>query len=220
MTLAEIRTEFLALADDPSITSAQANIWINIYYRLLLREYPWSFLVGNGSYTVTSGTQETAFADFSTAITDFAKPLRVWIASSSTTDKFPLDPISYEDRNISGLRQKYYITPDNLKIGLVQTPTNSTNVVTVDYLKKCTDLSAETSEPIFLSDFHSILVFKPLVAYSKQQRETSDEFEIPYQEILTQMISFYKLPQEATNPVLSRGTKRSRLPYDSPFRTQ
>jgi hypothetical protein len=215
-TLAQLRVEFLSLADDPSITAAQANIWINLYYKLLLREYPWPFIVGTNTYTVTSGTAETLFTAFTTSVTDFAKPLRVWIANSSTGDKTLLNPIRYEDRNIAGVNG-YYITPDNLSFGLVPTPTNSTDVVTIDYLKSVADM-VDADSPCFLSDFHSILIFKPLVAYQKQQREASDEFEFPYNEILTSMISFYKLPQEATNPVLSRGIRASKLPYNSPFR--
>jgi hypothetical protein len=140
----------------------------------------------------------------------------VWQASSSTGDKTLLNPIRYEDRNVIGI-YGYYITPNNLSIGLCPTPTNSTDVVTVDYLKSVSDLT-DSDSPAFLADFHSILIFKPLVAYSKQQREASDEFEIPYQEILQQMISFYKLPQEATNPLMSRGTVSKGFPYNSPFK--
>lgn len=216
MTLAELKTQFIAIADDPDITSAQAGIWINTYYKLLCREFAWPFLIGSGSYTVTSGTQEKSFSAFTTPITDFGKPLRVWIASSSTADKIQLDPIRYEDRNEPGITNKYYITPDNLSIGLVPTPTNSTNVVTVDYLKSLDDM-VDADSPAFLRDFHWILIFKPLVAYQKQQREASDEFEGPYQEILQQMLAFYKVTQEGTVPVLSDGT-RGHVTYDSPFR--
>lgn len=207
MTFTQLRTEMIALADDPAITSAQAGTWINTNYRLLLREHDWPFMVGNGSYTVTSGTQETAFTAFTSPITNFGKPLRVWIASSSTADKTPLAPIRYEERNVPGLTNAYYITPDNLSIGLVPTPTNSTNVVTVDYLKTVTDLddSSETT-PIFISDFHWILVWKALMMYQFQQREASDEFRAQYEEILRAMLTFYKMPQAATSPALSRGT--------------
>lgn len=214
MTLAELKTQFIAIADDPDITSAQAGIWINTYYRLLCREYDWPFVVGNGSYTVTSGTQEKAFSAFSTSITDFAKPLRVWISSGG--DKLQLQPVRYEERFTVGLTNSYYITPDNLSIGLVQTPTNSTDTVTVDYLKSLSDLT-DSAEPIFLEDFHSILIFKALISYQRQQREASDEFERPYQEILQQMISFYQMPQAATVPVLSRGVTNIKPPQGYPF---
>lgn len=206
MTFASLKVELIQLADDPALSNVQAGTWINTNYRLLLREHDWPFMVGNGSYTVTSGTQETAFSAFTSSITNFAKPLRVWISSSSTADKTPLQPIRYEERNTPGITDCYYITPDNLSIGLVPTPTNSTNVVTVDYLKTATDLD-ETSNttPVFLSDFHWILVWKALMMYQFQQRENSDEFRIQYEQILSQMLTFYKMPQAGTNPVLSRG---------------
>lgn len=206
MTFAELRTQLIALADDPAITSVQAGGWINSNYRLLLREYDWPFVVGSGTYTVTSGTAEQLFSAFDTAITDFAKPLRVWIANSSTSDKTLLKPIRYEDRNLPGLDGFYYITPDNLSIGLVATPTNSTNVVTMDYLKTTTDLNDDADTPIFLSDFHWILVWKPLMMYQFQQREQSDEFRVQYEQILEQMLKFYKMPQASSQPMLSRGT--------------
>lgn len=200
----------IALADDPALSTTQAGTWINTNYRLLLRQYDWPFMVSSGSYTVTSGTQETAFTAFSSAITDFGKPLKVWIASSSTADKTPLKPIRYEERNTPGLDGYYYITPSNLKIGLVATPTNSTNVVTVDYLKSTTDLDdSSNTTPVFLSDFHWILVWKALMMYQFQQREQSDEFRSQYEEILSGMLTFYKMPQAATAPVLSRGVYSS-----------
>lgn len=218
MQYSQLKTELVSLADDPAITATQAGTWINTNYRLLLREYEWPFVVGNGSYTVTSGTQETLFSAFSTPITDFAKPLRVWISSSSTSDKLLLTPIRYEERNIPGLTNAYYITPNNLSIGLVPTPTNSTDVVTVDYLKTTDDLSDDTDTPIFLSDFHWILVWKALVMYSLQQREANDEFRAQYREILDQMIAFYKLPQAGTVARLDRGVGRiMRVGTASPF---
>lgn len=208
MQFSQLKTEMISLADDPAITSSQAGTWINANYRLLLREYEWPFMVGNGSYTVTSGTQETAFSAFSPAISDFAKPLRVWISSSSTADKFLLSPIRYEERNIPGMTNCYYITPDNTKIGLVQTPTNSTDVVTVDYLKTTEDLSDDADTPAFISDFHWVLVWKALAMYSMQQREANDEFRAQYNEILAQMLAFYKLPQAGTVTRLDRGVGR------------
>lgn len=204
MLFSDLKAQMIVLADDPAITTSQAAIWINTNYRLLLREYEWPFMVGSGTYTVTSGTQETAFTALS--ITDFAKPLRVWIASSSTANKTPLKPIRYEERNTPGLDGYYYITPSNLKIGLVATPTNSTNVVTVDYLKTTTDLDdTVNTTPVFVSDFHWIVVWKALMMYQFQQREQSDEFRVQYEEMLASMISFYKMTQAASTPVLSRG---------------
>jgi len=216
MTLAELKAQFIVLADDPSITDSQAGIWINNYYKLLLKEYDWSFVVGNGDYTVTSGTQETLFTAFSVAVTDFAKPLRVWLEGSA--DKVLLSPVNYEDRFAVGLTNAYYITPDNLSIGIVPEPGNSTDTITVDYIKSYADM-ADGDSPAFISDFHWILIFKALVMYQKQQREVSDEFEIPYQELLAQMLGFYKMPQAVTNPLLTRGSQKVRLPYNSPFRT-
>lgn len=206
MTLAELKTEMIALADDPAITSAQAGTWILSNYYTLLREFDWPFMVANGTYTVTSGTQETAFTAFDTAISDFAKPLRVWIASSSTADKTELLPLRYEDRNEPGISGYYYITPNNLSIGLVPTPTNSTEVVTMDYLKTGASL-ADGDSPIFISDFHWILVWKALMNYQFQQREQSDEFRAQYEEILSSMLKFYKMTQAGSVPRLTRATR-------------
>lgn len=207
MTFSELRTQLISLADDPAITATQAGVWLNTNYRLLLREYDWPFMVGNDTYTVTDGTAEQTFATFDTGITDFAKPLRVWIASSSTSDKTKVDPMRYEVRNEPGLDGYYYITPNNLSIGLVATPSNSTNVVTMDYLKTTTDLSGDSDEPVFVSDFHWILVWKALMMYQFQQREQSDEFRIQYEEILASMLKFYKMTQAASSPRLMRGVK-------------
>lgn len=210
MTFAELKTAIITLADDPALSDTQAGIWLNANYRTLMRERDWPFLVGSGSFTVTSGTQETAFSAFSTPILDFAKPLRVWVASSSTSAKQLLEPINYEERNLEGLTNKYYITPDNLSIGLVPTPTNSTNVVTVDYLKTTTDLDGSTyTEPIFLSDFHYILVWKALMNYQFQQRENSDEFARQYNDMLGIMTRFYFSPEAGRGALLTRGTGRS-----------
>lgn len=209
MNLLQLKTELIALADDPAITTAQAGTWINTNYRLLLREHEWPFVVANTYYTVTSGTAEQAFSGMSVAVTDFAKPLRVWISTSSTSDKTSLRPIRYEERNIVGLDGYYYITPNNLSIGILKTPTNSTNVVTIDYLKSTTDLT-DSDSPIFISDFHWILVWKALMMYQFQQRENSDEFRIQYEQILSQMLAFYKMPQAASTPVLSGGNNRVR----------
>lgn len=207
----------IAIADDPDITATQANAWINSAYRLLCHEYEWPFMVGSDTYTVTDGTQETAFADFDTGITDFAKTLKVWIANSSTDNKTILQPINYEDRNIPSLMGKYYVTPDNLSIGLVPTPSNSTNVVTVDYIKTVTDLSADTDEPVFLSDFHWILIWRAIIMYQKRERAVSDEYEVMYQELLNAMVKFYKLPQAVTNTILSRGVSQE-YPYNYVFK--
>jgi len=218
MQFSTLKSEFISLADDPAITSAQAGSWINTNLALLCREYEWPFMVGSGSYTVTSGTQETLFTAFSTAITDFAKPLRVWIANSPTSDKLLLTPIRYEERNIPGITNAYYITPNNLSIGLVSTPTNSTDVVTVDYLKTHEDLSDDSDTPPFISDFHWIVVWKALVMYGMQQREAVDEFRFQYEQILTEMIKFYKMPQSATATRLDRGVGRVlRFGTSSPF---
>lgn len=218
MTYAELTAAVVTLADDPALSNAQAGIWINANYALLLREREWPFMVGNDSYTVTSGTAETTFA--SMGVTDFAKPLRVWIASSSTSDKTQLKAIRYEDRNTPGLDGCYYITPDNLSIGLVKTPTNSTNVVTIDYLKKTNNLDGSTyNEPVFLTDFHWILVFKALMNYQFQQRENSDEFRQQYEEILDKMVRFYFSTEAGSVPVLNRGVNIvRRLGTSSPFR--
>lgn len=210
MTFQELKTAIVTLADDPSLSDAQAGIWLNANYRIFMRERDWPFLVGSGSYTVTSGTQETAFSAFSTPILNFAKPLRVWISNSATADKQSLKPVNYEDRNEIGLTNCYYITPDNLSIGLVPTPTNSTNVVTVDYLKSTTDLDGSTyTEPVFLSDFHYILVWKALMNYQFQQREQSDEFARQYNEILDIMTRFYFSPEAGRSTLLSRGVGRA-----------
>lgn len=209
MTFTEIKTAVIALADDPAITDTQAGIWVNANYRLLLRERDWPFMVGNGIKTVTSGTQEYAFSGFTSSISNFAKPLRVWIANSSTSDKTPLTPINYEDRNIAGLTNSYYITPDNLSIGLVPAPTNSTNVITLDYLKTTTDLDDTTTTPVFVSDFHYILVWKALMNYQFQQREASDEFRAQYNEILASMVRFYFSPEAGRGAMLSRGVGRT-----------
>lgn len=218
MQLSELRTELIAMADDPDITNSQANNWINSAYRLLLQEYEWPFMVGTDTYTVTSGTAEQTFAGMDTGTTDFSKSLRVWIANSSTDNKSQMKPIHYEERFENGVTNSYYITPDNLSIGLVPTPTNSTNVVTVDFLKSTTDLSADGDVPVFHSDFHWLLIWRPVLMYQKREREVSDEYEVMYQELLQAMVKFYKMPQAATNPVLSRGTTVEDLPSDSPFK--
>ena len=218
MQLSEIRTQFSNMADDPDITAAQANAWINAAYRLLVHEYDWSFMVDSDTYTVTSGTAEQTFAGMDSATADFATPLRVWIADSSTGGKFELSPINYEDRNRSEVSNSYYITPDALSLGLVATPTNSTDVVTIDFIKSVTDLSADTDTPIFMSDFHYILVWAATVYYQKREREVSDEYEAKYHEVLNAMLKFYKMPQAATNPILSRGTAFQTFPNDSPFK--
>lgn len=211
MTYAELTTAIITLADDQSLTAPQAGIWLNANYRLLLRERDWPFIVGNTTYTVTSGTQEQAFSTMTTAVTDFAKPLRVWVASSSTADKQPLKSIRYEDRNQAGLSGFYYITPDNLSIGLVPAPTNSTDIVTIDYLKSATNLDGTTyTTPIFHADFHWILVFKALMNYQFQQRESSDEFRQQYNEILDMMTRFYFSTESGSNPILSRGVMSNR----------
>lgn len=221
MTFTDIKTAVLALADDPAITDVQAGIWVNANYRLLLRERDWPFMVGNATQTVTSGTQEYAFTGFTSAISDFAKPLRVWISTTSTSDKTILSPINYEERNIPGVTNAYYITPNNLSLGLVPAPTNSTNVVTLDYLKTTTDLDSVTTTPIFISDFHWILVWKALMNYQFQQREASDEFRAQYEEMLASMIRFYFNPQAGTTTRLNSGSNRSvQVGTSSPFTTR
>lgn len=209
MTFAQLKTAVVTLADDPALSDTQAGIWINANYQTLMRERDWPFLVGSSSYTVASGTAETLLSAFTTPVSDFAKPLRAWISSSSTSDKQPLTPINYEDRNQPGLTNCYYITPDNLSFGLVPTPTNSTNVVTLDYLKSVNDLDGSMYDsPVFLSDFHWILVWKALMNYQFQQREASDEFRQQYSDILDKMVRFYFSPEAGSTVRLSRGTGR------------
>ena len=209
MTFAQLKTAIITLADDPALSDAQAGIWLNANYQTLMRERDWPFLVSSSSYTVTSGTAETLFTAFSTSVSDFAKPLRAWISSSSTSEKQPLTPINYEDRNQPGLTNCYYITPDNLSFGLVPTPTNSTNVITLDYIKNVSDLNGTTyNEPVFLSAFHWILVWKALMNYQFQQREASDEFRQQYQDILEKMVRHYFTTEAGSTVRLSRGTGR------------
>lgn len=209
MTFSEIKTAVIALADDPAITDTQAGIWVNANYRLLLRERDWPFMVDNGTKTVTSGTQEYAFSGFTPAIADFAKPLRVWLSNTTSSDKQLLTPIDYEQRNITGVTDAYYVTPDNLSLGLVPTPTDSTSVITLDYLKSTTDLDSVNTTPIFLSDFHWILVWKALMNYQFQQREASDEFRQQYEEILASMVRFYFSPQAGSGARMIRGINAS-----------
>lgn len=209
MTYAQLKTAIITLADDPALSDPQAGIWLNANYQTLMRERDWPFLVTSSSYTVTTGVAETLFSTFSPSVGDFAKPLRAWISSSSTSEKQPLTPINYEDRNQPGLTNCYYITPDNLSFGLVSTPTNSTDTVTLDYLKSARDLDGATyDQPIFLSDFHWILVWKALMNYQFQQREASDEFRQQYADILDKMVRFYFTPEAGSTVRLSRGTGR------------
>lgn len=175
-----------------------------------MHEYSWPFLVATGTYTVTSGTAEKAFSAFSTAVSDFGKPLRVW---NGTTE---IAPMYYEERNIPG-NKGYYITPDNLSIGMVPAPTNSTDVITVDYLKIISDLSADSDEPIFVKDFHYIMLWGPLISYQLVNRENTDEFKAMYERMVSDMIAFYKVPSPTVIPIMMRGFRNIKRDSSSPL---
>ena len=68
-----------------------------------------------------------------------------------------------------------------------------------------------------MSDFHFILVWAAVIYYQKREREVSDEYREMYNELLDAMLKFYKMPQVATNPILSRGTT-AQFPNESPFK--
>jgi len=210
MTLLDLKTQMVALADDPAITTAQAGIWINANYKTLLREFPWPFLTARGSFTVTSGTGEYTFA--SAAVSNFARMIRVFKGS------IELQPVNYDDKDVAGIVNSYYITPDNLSIGLLQTPTNSTDVITFHYEKTVSDM-ADGDSPIFLADFHWILVWKALMNYQFQQRESSDEFVQQYNDILRVMLAWYQEPAQNQTPKFTTLRQRglTRVPRDNPF---
>lgn len=210
MTLLELKTQMIALADDPAITTAQAGIWINANYKTLLREFPWRFLNASGTFTVTSGTREYTFA--SAAVSDFARMIRVFNGNTE------LEPVNYDDKDVPGIVNSYYITPDNLSIGLLATPNNSTDVITFHYEKLVDDME-DGDSPVFLADFHWILVWKALMNYQFQQRESSDEFVQQYNDILRVMLAWYQEPAQNQTPrfVTPRQVGMKRIPRSSPF---
>jgi hypothetical protein len=201
MTFSNLKTRMIDLADDPAITPGQASAWLNSNYKTLLRERSWPFLIASGSFTVTSGTQEYTFSALSTAVTDYARMVKVWCGSTE------LQPVPYEERRRDGIVNSYYVTPDGLTIGLLPTPTNSTDTIYFDYEKTVADMSDDADEPCFLDDFHWILIWKALMNYQFQQREQSDEFRAQYEELLNKMISFYQGPAANAVPMF-----RSRYP--------
>lgn len=204
MTFSTLKTQLINLADDPAITDTQAGIWINANYKTLLREFPWPFLTARGSFTVTSGTGEYTFA--SASVTDFAKMIRVF------NGNVELSPVNYDDKDVSGVTTSYYITPDNLSIGLLPTPTNSTDVITFHYEKSVDDMSNSTDTPVFFADFHWILVWKALMNYQFQQREQSDEFVQQYNDILRVMLEWYQFPSQNGTPTFAKTLHRKSIP--------
>jgi hypothetical protein len=208
MTFGELKSQLLILADDPSITVGNAGIWINVNYKLLLREHEWPFMQSTSAVTVTSGTAEyTLASDFSPTVSDFARPIKAY-KGSTANQQTEIPFVYYEDRNILGQRPSVYMTPDRTKFGVLPTPTNSSDIYTLEYEKTVADLTADVDEPVtgFLADFHWILIFKALVMYQYQQREASSIFLAQYNEILQKMLQFYDLPSSSSIAQLSRGT--------------
>lgn len=222
MQFSDLKTQFISLADDPSITDAQAGIWINTNYKLALRERSWPFMQGTTSWTVTSGTAETAFSSMTPSTTDFARILR------ATKSGIDMKIVRYEDRNLQGLANCLYLTPDAAKIGVIPTPTNSTDSYVLDYEITLPDMTNSTDVPVPVSssnltasripvDFHWLFIWKALVMYSFQQRETSDEFKAQYQEILGKMLNFYSLPSVLSTANLQRGNRQLFRDTSSPL---
>jgi len=88
---------------------------------------------------------------------------------------------------------------------------------TVDYLKIVSDLSDDSDTPIFVKDFHYVLLWGPLVSYQMVNRENSDEFKTMYERILNDMIAFYKTPAATIIPVLQRGFRQIKRDSSSPL---
>ena len=122
----------------------------------------------------------------------------------------------YDERNIPG-NKGYYRTPDNLSIGIIPAPTNSTDTITVDYLKIVDDLSAGADTPVFMKDFHYIMVWGPLISYQLVNRENTDEFKVMYERILNDMIAFYKVPSPTVIPTMMRGFRNIKRDSSSPL---
>jgi hypothetical protein len=218
MNFGEQKAAFIALADDPSITPGNAGIWLNVNYKLLLRERPWPFMQSAGSFIVTSGTSEYTLSALSTPVTDFGRLVKVFKGDTANSYQ-PINVIRYEDRNLVGVANSVYVTPSLLKMGVVPTPTNSADQYNFEYEKTVADMSNDSDTPVdgFIADFHFAIVYKALMMYQFQQREQSDEFRAQYNEILVKMLDFYVLPSLTSVPLMTRGFTNIKRDSSSPL---
>lgn len=181
MNLLTIKQEFESRADDV-VDDSQKTRWANLTYQQIIASYDnWPFMRATTSTTTIASQQEYLLP------TDFAKPIKLIV---NTTQ---YDRIDYEDRNMSGLSQKYYIKPSQDYYGLVSSPTTSGDTIYLEYIKDLTEFNADTDYPVFEPRFHELLVYGMMERYHEKETAMGKAafYRQQYTNLLAQMISYY-----------------------------
>jgi hypothetical protein len=160
--------------------SKQIVDWYNSAYIDVLSEHTnWLFMQDEFTFQTIAAKRRYSITD--TGVTDLQKwktdgygSFRVYLTSSGVNNEQFMYPILWEDyrqmylfgstRTSSGLPSYFAIRPDkSLDFYLVP---NDIYTITGEYFKKPSELSGNTDEPIFPSEFHMIIVWRALMYYA------------------------------------------------------
>ena len=145
--------------------------WVNTAYIDIIGIHDsWLFLRSEFSFPTVSGTQNYSYSD--AAITDFGRwdkdTFRIY---SSLSDEVDLEYCLWQDfravykkgafRSTSGRPNTFSILPDQT-IDLYPIP-NAIFTVNGEYVSQPTEMSTDSDEPVFPSQFHMAIVWRTVM---------------------------------------------------------
>lgn len=144
LTIQQIEQEVqVRSGNDTSTTGPTIDRWVNLAIGDVSARADWPWLIATKSTdTTTNGTQEYALP------TDYKKMLsvRLGVAASTTEpNATELSFVRYEDKNVTGLNNCWYINPSNSTYGLIPTPTTTGLPVFLKYFKLPATLNGSTT---------------------------------------------------------------------------
>lgn len=181
-----LRQEAGLTGSGPTTTVGQTGIskqivdWINTAYIDILSQHTnWHFMQDEFSFETVASQRAYSIAE--TGVTDLEKwkvddygSFRVYLTSSGIANEQYMYSILWDDyrqmylygatRTAEGLPSYFSIQPDKgLNFYLVP---NDIYTITGEYFKVPTELSGDTDEPIFPSQFHILIIWRALMFYA------------------------------------------------------
>lgn len=186
MNLSQIRQEVQDRGFDFD-AAARIDRWINRAYQRINDRHAWPFLE-----TTTTGAAPLTISD-----------IRNVLSVIDTTNELPLeweDQRSIRERdptlNNSGNPESWYLDGSQLKVY----PANTTNSLSVIYLKVPAELTADADTPIFAARYHYVLVDGAVsFAYKDTDNfEAWDAMKAEFEEGLQEMANILLVPNYDT----------------------
>lgn len=196
--------------DSQSGDRLQALDWINdAYIDIQSHQTTWRFMEGSFSFTTTADTREYSVSTI--GLTDHERWIintfgdaRVYLTSTGVSGEQYLDYLYWDlyrqtylfgaRRSETGFPRVIAIHPDN-SLDLYPTP-GDIYTITGKYYKKPVELSGDSDEPVFPSQFHTAIIWRALMLYGAfyAANEKYEHGQNEYRKIIRRM-QFDQLPK-------------------------